>query len=156
MLSHLKELIPGASDWPRFLRNRSEQFEARLSLVRIEPSPSILLTDMAGARLPIAVAHGEGRVEFADGAARERMESAGLIAARFVDGHDRIATRYPANPNGSPDGMTALTTPDGRVTIMMPHPERVFRSVQHSWCPEDWGEDAPFIRLFRNARAWLA
>lgn len=156
MLSHLKELIPGAEDWPRFLRNRSEQFEARLSLVRIEPSPSILLRDMAGARLPIAVAHGEGRVEFADSAARDRTEAASLIAARFVDGHDRIATRYPANPNGSPDGMTALTTPDGRVTIMMPHPERVFRSVQLSWHPDDWGEDAPWIRLFRNARSWLA
>ena len=156
MLSHLGELIPGAEDWPRFLRNRSEQFEARLSLVRIEQSPSILLRDMAGARLPIAVAHGEGRVEFVDDAARERAEGAGLIAARFVDGHDQIATRYPTNPNGSPQGMTALTIPDGRVTIMMPHPERVFRSVQHSWHPEDWGEDAPWIRLFRNARAWLA
>jgi len=156
MLSHLKDLIPGAEDWPRFLRNRSEQFEARLSLVRIEQSPSILLRDMAGARLLIAVAHGEGRIEFADDAARERAEGAGLVAARFVDGDDRIATRYPTNPNGSPDGMTALTIPDGRVTIMMPHPERVFRSVQHSWHPEDWGEDAPWIRLFRNARAWLA
>ena len=156
MLSYLKDLIPGAEDWPRFLRNRSEQFEARLSLVRIEESPSILLRGMAGARLPIAVAHGEGRVEFADHAAQKRMEAAGLIAARFVDGADRVATRYPTNPNGSPDGTTALTTPDGRVTIMMPHPERVFRSVQHSWRPEDWGEDAPWIRLFRNARAWIA
>ena len=155
MLSHLKDLIPGAEDWPRFRRNRSEQFEARLSLVRIEPSPSILLRDMAGARLPIAVAHGEGRVEFADDASRARAEGAGLVAARFVDGHDRVATRYPANPNGSTDGITALTTPDGRVTILMPHPERVFRTVQHSWHPADWGEDAPWIRLFRNARAWL-
>jgi len=148
-------LIPGAEDWPDFVRNRSEQFEARLSLVRIEPSPSILLRDMAGARLPIAVAHGEGRVEFADDETRTRAEAAGLVAARFVDGHDRIATRYPANPNGSPDGITALTTPDGRVTILMPHPERVFRTVQHSWHPDDWGDDAPWIRLFRNARAWL-
>ncbi len=155
MLSHLKDLIPGAEDWPRFRRNRSEQFEARLSLVRIEPSPSILLRDMAGARLPIAVAHGEGRVEFADTDAQARAEAAGLVAARFVDGHDRVATRYPANPNGSPDGITALTTPDGRVTILMPHPERVFRTVQHSWHPDDWSDDAPWIRLFRNARAWL-
>jgi len=156
MLSHLKSLIPGAEDWPRFLRNRSEQFEARLSLVRIEPSPSILLTDMAGARLPIAVAHGEGRAVFGDDAARGRAEQAGLVAARFVDGHGDVARRYPTNPNGSPDGATALTTPDGRVTIMMPHPERVFRSVQHSWHPREWGEDAPWIRLFRNARAWAA
>jgi phosphoribosylformylglycinamidine synthase len=155
MMSHLKQLIPGAEDWPRFVRNRSEQFEARLSMVRIEPSPSILFDGMAGARLPIAVAHGEGRAEFNDAAARDRAEAAGLVAARFVDGHGETAIRYPANPNGSPDGSTALTTPDGRVTIMMPHPERVFRSVQHSWHPEDWGEDAPWIRLFRNARAWL-
>ncbi len=155
MLSHLAELIPGAEDWPRFVRNRSEQFEARLSLVRIESSPSILLTGMAGARLPIAVAHGEGRVLFDDPTALGRANEAGLVAARFVDGHDRIATRYPANPNGSPEGITALTNVDGRITIMMPHPERVFRSVQHSWRPDDWGEDAPWIRLFRNARAWL-
>ncbi|MAG30854.1 MAG: phosphoribosylformylglycinamidine synthase [Deltaproteobacteria bacterium] len=156
MLSHLKELIPGAEDWPRFVRNRSEQFEARLSLVRIEQSPSILLDGMQGARLPIAVAHGEGRAEFPDDAARARAEAAGLFAARFVDGHGEIATRYPSNPNGSPQGLTGLTTPDGRVTIMMPHPERVFRSVQYSWHPTEWGEDGPWIRLFRNAREWLA
>ena len=156
MLSHLKDLIPGAGDWPRFVRNRSEQFEARLSLVRIEESPSILLKGMAGGRLPIAVAHGEGRAEFADEAARGRVESQGLVAARFVDGHGEVAKRYPTNPNGSENGLTALTTSDGRVTIMMPHPERVFRTVQHSWHPPEWGEDAPWIRLFRNARAWLA
>ena len=148
--------FPGAEDWPSFVRNRSEQFEARLSLIRIEESPSILLRDMAGARLPIAVAHGEGRVEFASADARQRAEGAGLVAARFVDGNDRTASRYPTNPNGSPEGMTAFTTPDGRVTIMMPHPERVFRTIQHSWSPSDWGEEAPWIRLFRNARAWLA
>jgi phosphoribosylformylglycinamidine synthase len=156
MLSHLRSLIPGAGDWPDFVRNRSEQFEARLSLVRIEESPSILLRGMAGGRLPIAVAHGEGRVRFADEAARERVESAGLVAARYVDGLGAVAARYPANPNGSPGGATALTTPDGRITIMMPHPERVFRTVQHSWHPAEWGEEAPWIRLFRNARAWLA
>jgi phosphoribosylformylglycinamidine synthase len=155
MLSHLKTLIPGAEDWPRFVRNRSEQFEARLAQVRIEESPSILLRDMAGARLPIAVAHGEGRARFATDEALGRVESAGLVAARFVDGRGEIAARYPANPNGSPDGITALTTPDGRATIMMPHPERVFRSLQLSWHPSDWGEDAPWIRLFRNARRWL-
>ena len=155
-LSVLKDLIPGAEDWPRFVRNRSEQFEARLSLVRIEESPSILFSDMAGARLPIAVAHGEGRAEFASEDARDRVESAGLVAGRFVDGFGDVTARYPANPNGSPDGITSLTTPDGRVTIMMPHPERVFRTVQHSWHPAEWGEDAPWLRLFHNARAWLA
>ncbi|MCR9096712.1 MAG: phosphoribosylformylglycinamidine synthase [bacterium] len=156
MLSVLKDLIPGAEDWPRFVRNRSEQFEARLALVRVEESPSVLFAGMAGARLPIAVAHGEGRAAFADEAAKVRVTDAGLIAGRYVDGHDRIATRYPVNPNGSPDGITALTTPDGRVTIMMPHPERVFRTVQHSWAPDDWGEDAPWLKLFQNARAFLA
>ncbi len=156
MLSHLRDLIPGAEDWPRFVRNRSEQFEARLSLVRIEESPSILLQGMAGARLPIAVAHGEGRALFENEQARARLVAQGLVAARFVDGHGQIATRYPANPNGSPEGLTAFTTPDGRITIMMSHPERVFRTVQYSWHPPEWGEDGPWIRLFRNARAWLA
>jgi phosphoribosylformylglycinamidine synthase len=155
MLSGLSELIPGAEDWPRFQRNRSEQFEARLSLVRIEESPSIFLRGMAGARLPIAVAHGEGRAVFASAESQARFQSAGLVSGRFVDGHGDEATRYPANPNGSPGGITALTTPDGRVTIMMPHPERVFRSVQYSWCPTDWGDDAPWMRFFANARAWL-
>ncbi len=155
MLSTLASLIPGAEDWPRFVRNRSEQFEGRLSLVEVADSPSILLAGMAGARLPIAVAHGEGRAEFASGRARSRVESAGLVAARFVDGQGAPAERYPQNPNGSPGGITALTTPDGRFTIMMPHPERVFRTLQHSWRPDGWGEDAPWMRLFRNARAWV-
>ena len=156
MLSVMSDLIPGAEDWPRFVQNRSEQFEARLAMVQIEENPSILLRDMEGARLPIAVAHGEGRVEWSGDASRSRAEDSGLIAARFVDGHGQVATRYPANPNGSPDGVTALTTADGRVTIMMPHPERVFRTVQHSWAPSTWGEEAPWLRMFRNARAWLA
>ena len=156
MLSHLKTLIPGAEDWPSFIRNRSEQFEARLSLVQIEESPSILFRDMAGARLPIAIAHGEGRVQFTDAAAKSRAERDGLLAARFVDAHGDPATRYPANPNGSPEGLTALTTPDGRITIMMPHPERVFRTVQYSWHPPEWGEDGPWLRLFQNARMWLS
>ena len=156
MLSVMSDLIPGAEDWPRFVQNRSEQFEARLAMVQIEENPSILLRDMEGARLPIAVAHGEGRVEWSGDASRSRAEEGGLIAARFVDGHGQVAARYPANPNGSPDGVTALTTADGRVTIMMPHPERVFRTVQHSWAPSTWGEEAPWLRMFRNARAWLA
>ncbi len=153
-LSNLHELIPGAEGWPRFVRNRSEQFEARLSLVEVLDSPSILLAGMQGARLPIAVAHGEGLAEFASGDL-ERAREAGLVAARFVDGEGRVAERYPANPNGSPEGNTGLTTRDGRVTIVMPHPERVFRTVQHSWHPDEWNEDAPWMRLFRNARVWV-
>ncbi|MFP6606707.1 MAG: phosphoribosylformylglycinamidine synthase subunit PurQ, partial [Myxococcota bacterium] len=153
-LANLHELIPGAEAWPRFVRNRSEQFEGRLSLVEVLDSPSILLTGMQGARLPIPVAHGEGLAEFTSGGL-ERAQESGLVAARFVDGEGRVAKRYPANPNGSPEGITALTTDDGRVTIMMPHPERGFRSVQHSWHPEEWNEDAPWLRLFRNARVWV-
>ncbi|ROR32802.1 phosphoribosylformylglycinamidine synthase [Inmirania thermothiophila] len=154
MLAALKELIPGAAPWPRFVRNRSEQFEARLSLVEVTDSPSILLAGMAGSRLPVAVAHGEGRADFgAEGPAP--AERAGMVALRYVDGHGRIAERYPDNPNGSPGGITGLTTPDGRVTIMMPHPERVFRTVQHAWHPPEWGDEGPWLRLFRNARAWL-
>jgi phosphoribosylformylglycinamidine synthase len=152
--SGLRELIPGAADWPRFVRNRSEQFEARLSLVEVLDSPSILLAGMHGARLPIAVAHGEGRPEFEDDALA-RAKEAGLVAARFVDGSGAVAARYPENPNGSPQGITGLTTPDGRVTVLMPHPERVFRTVQHSWHPDGWNEDAPWMRLFRNARVWV-
>jgi phosphoribosylformylglycinamidine synthase len=154
MLSNLKELIPGAERWPRFVTNRSERFEARLVLVRIEQSPSILLRGMAGARLPIAVAHGEGRAELGP-LDRAALEEARLVAARYVDPFGRPTERYPANPNGSPGGMTALTTPDGRVTIMMPHPERVFRAAQHSWRPPEWNEDGPWMRLFRNARVWV-
>ncbi len=154
-ISALKELIAGADDWPRFIKNRSEQFEGRLILVEVMDSPSILLRGMSGARLPIAVAHGEGRAEFDGQAQLDRIRSAGLISARYVDGRGRATEHYPENPNGSPGGLTALSTPDGRVTIMMPHPERVFRSVQHSWCPSDWGDDAPWFRLFANARAWV-
>ncbi|HVO19627.1 MAG TPA: phosphoribosylformylglycinamidine synthase, partial [Anaeromyxobacter sp.] len=155
MLSNLHELIPGAGDWPHFVRNRSEQFEARLALVEILDSPSILLRGMAGSRLPIAVAHGEGRAEFAGAGQRRALEGRGLVAARFVDHRGRATERYPENPNGSPGGLTAVTTPDGRVTILMPHPERVFRAVQLSWRPPDMGEDAPWVRLFQNARAWV-
>ncbi|MCK8516199.1 phosphoribosylformylglycinamidine synthase [Methylonatrum kenyense] len=155
MLSHLRELIPGADLWPRFLRNRSEQFEARLAQVEVLRSQSVLLAGMEGSRMPIAVAHGEGRVAFTGDSGPRKAASVGLVAIRYVDGHGRPAVRYPANPNGSPDGITGLTTLDGRVTIMMPHPERVFRTVQHSWHPDSWGEDAPWLRMFRNARVWL-
>ena len=155
MVSTLKELIPGASHWPRFVRNRSEQFEARLSLVRIESSPSVLLSGMAGSHLPIAVAHGEGRAEFESAAAEASFEETGVAALRYVENDLAIAQRYPANPNGSPNGLAGLTSADGRATIMMPHPERVYRSVQNSWVPADWGEDGGWLRLFRNARQWL-
>jgi phosphoribosylformylglycinamidine synthase len=153
MLSGLAELIPGAELWPRFVRNASEQFEARFSLVEILDSPSLLLAGMAGSRLPIAVAHGEGRVAFGDGGGARKALSARQVVLRYVDNRGQAAERYPANPNGSEHGITGLTTRDGRFTIMMPHPERVFRAVQNSWHPDDWGEDGPWMRMFRNARA---
>jgi phosphoribosylformylglycinamidine synthase len=147
MLSGLKGLIPGAGHWPRFVRNASEQFEARLGLVEIQESPSILLRGMAGSRLPVAVAHGEGRVQF-EGAAP-------ASALRFVDNHGRPTQHYPENPNGSLGGATGFTSEDGRATILMPHPERVFRTAQLSWAPAGWGELSPWFRLFSNARKWV-
>ncbi len=156
MLSHLAELIPGAQGFPRFVRNRSEQFEARLSLVRIEKTRSVLLSGMAGSWLPIAVAHGEGRAEFESEQGRASFEASERVALRFIDSEGGIAKRYPENPNGSPEGIAAVTSQDGRVTLVMPHPERVFRSVQYSWRPRDWQEDAPWLRLFRNARQFVA
>jgi phosphoribosylformylglycinamidine synthase len=158
MLSALKEIIPGAQLWPRFVRNRSEQFEARLSLVAIERSPSVLLAGMEGSRLPIAVAHGEGRAELAGDDDHAALERSGLVAARFVDNRGRPTEVYPANPNGSPGGITALTTTDGRVTVVMPHPERVFREVQLSWRPPAHPrkkDHSPWMRVFHNARVWV-
>ena len=151
MLAQLKQLIPGAEHWPVFLRNRSEQYEARLSLLEVLDSPSVLLAGMAGSRIPVVVAHGEGRAAFAF----ETDRAAAQVAVRYVDGAGRIATTYPTNPNGSPDAIAGLTSADGRATLMMPHPERVFRSVQMSWHPQGWGEDSPWMRLFRNARAFV-
>ncbi|MGH8130895.1 MAG: phosphoribosylformylglycinamidine synthase [Steroidobacteraceae bacterium] len=153
MLAAIAELIPGAGRWPRFRGNRSEQFEGRLSMVEIADSRSVFFTGMAGSQLPIAVAHGEGRAEFRS-AADERAAGA-LVAIRFVDNRGRVAARYPANPNGSPQGIAGLTSEDGRVTILMPHPERVLRSVQNSWCPAGAGEDSGWMRIFRNARVWI-
>jgi len=153
MMSSLRDLIPGAASWPRFVRNRSEQFEARLSLVRVESSPSILFTGMEYSILPIAVAHGEGRAEFDSAEHLAGLEQ--LVSARFVDNHGEPASTYPTNPNGSPGGITALTTPSGRVTIMMPHPERVTRALNYSWHPPEWTGDGPWLRMFRNARAWV-
>ncbi|MGM0811679.1 MAG: phosphoribosylformylglycinamidine synthase [Pseudomonadota bacterium] len=154
MLSHLAPLIPGTEHWPRFVRNRSEQFEARFALVRIEDSPSVLLSGMAGSVLPVAVSHGEGRAHFADPEGLEAVQRARQVALRYVEANGAPAQAYPANPNGSPVGVTGLASADGRVTVMMPHPERVFRTVQNSWHPPDWGEDGPWLRLFRNARVW--
>ncbi len=155
MMSNLHELIPGAASWPHFVRNLSEQFEARTSLVEIPANPSLFLGDMAGSRLPIAVAHGEGRAEFRDSQHLQQVMDAGLVALRFVDHHGVPTERYPYNPNGSPQGIAGLTTHDGRFTIFMPHPERVFRTVANSWYPKEWGEDGPWLRLFRNARRWV-
>lgn len=151
MLSQLTELIPGSEHWPRFNRNLSEQFEARFSLVEVTDSPSILLQGMAGSIMPIAVAHGEGRVDFTVNGDAEKA----LMALRFVDHYGQSTEAYPFNPNGSAAGQTGFTTTDGRVTIMMPHPERVIRSVQHSWHPDNWGKDSPWLRLFHNARRWV-
>lgn len=155
MLSQLKELIPGAEAWPRFVRNESEQFEARVAMVEVEKSASLFLDGMEGSRLPIAIAHGEGRAEFRDSAHLRKMQSSGQVALRYVDNYGQTTTRYPANPNGSPSGITGLTTDDGRVTIMMPHPERVARAVTNSWRPDDWQQDGAWLRMFRNARRWV-
>jgi phosphoribosylformylglycinamidine synthase len=155
MFALLRELIPGAQHWPRFLRNRSEQFEARFSLVRIADSPSVLLAGMGGSRLPVAMAHGEGRPQFASAQALEYCLEQHLVAVQYIDNRGQIARSYPANPNGAVHGIAALTTPDGRATITMPHPERVYRTVQNSWHPQGAGEDSGWMRMFRNARLWL-
>jgi phosphoribosylformylglycinamidine synthase len=155
MLSNLKSLIPGAELWPRFVRNLSEQFEARFSLVRIEQSNSIMLSNMQGTVMPIAVSHGEGRAEFSSPAGLINLNSSNQIALRFLENDLQIASRYPANPNGSPEGISGVTSADGRVTLMMPHPERVFRTVLNSWHPQDWDEDSGWMRIFRNARQFI-
>ena len=152
MLSHLREMIPGTDAWPQFLRNKSEQFEARLNLVEIEKSASVFLSGMAGSRLPIATSHGEGRALFAD----TTTQGSAQVALRYVDNYGAVADAYPANPNGSVDGICGLTSTDGRATIMMPHPERVVRTTQNSWHPDTWGDDSPWLRIFRNARAALS
>ncbi|MCL2310195.1 MAG: phosphoribosylformylglycinamidine synthase [Proteobacteria bacterium] len=161
MMSQLRGMIPGATHWPAFVRNLSEQFEARLSLVEIVETPSVLLRGMAGSRLPVVVAHGEGYTEYVDAAQQARAQA--FAAMRHVDHYGQATERYPFNPNGSSGGATAFTSEDGRFTIMMPHPERVFRAVQMSWRPREWtntgmheGDDAsPWLRMFRNARAWI-
>jgi phosphoribosylformylglycinamidine synthase len=148
-------MIPGAQCWPRFSRNRSEQFEGRLVMVEVLDSPSLFFSGMAGSRMPIANAHGEGCASFGRAEQRAQAERQGLVAVRYVDSEGGATERYPYNPNGSPGGITGLTTPDGRFTIMMPHPERVRRTVQMSWQPAGLAEDSPWMRMFRNARRWL-
>ncbi|WP_442872188.1 phosphoribosylformylglycinamidine synthase [Colwellia sp. 20A7] len=155
MLSNLKEIIPGSEHWPHFVQNKSERFEARFSLVEIQESPSVLFKGMAGSRMPIAVSHGEGHAEFKSDEAIDAANNSGTVSMRFVNNYGDVTETYPANPNGSVDGITSLTTTDGRVTIMMPHPERVFRTVANSWHPDSWGEDSPWVRMFRNARAFI-
>jgi len=155
MLANLQDIIPGSEHWPRFVRNLSEQFEARLSLVEVAESPSILLAGMQGARLPIVTSHGEGRAEFSNAADQPAFVSAGKVPLRYVDNHGQPTEMYPQNPNGSSQGIAGATSADGRVTMLMPHPERVHRTVQHSWAPAEWGEDGPWLRLFRNARVWV-
>ena len=155
MMSNLRSIVPGAGHWPRFVQNKSERFEARFSSLRIDRSPSVLFAGMEGSVIPVAVSHGEGYAEFRDAATAQACSDSGLVAARYVDNHHRATEQYPLNPNGSPLGMTALTTTTGRVTIMMPHPERVFRTHAMSWHPAEWGEHSPWMRLFENARAWV-
>jgi phosphoribosylformylglycinamidine synthase len=153
MMSNLHEIIPGTGHWPHFVRNRSEQFEARLVLLEVASSPSLFFSGMEGSRIPVVTAHGEGYAEFRDA---DQLAAAGpLVALRQVDNLGHPTERYPYNVNGSPRGITGLTTADGRFTILMPHPERVFRSVQMSWHPPSWGEDSPWMRMFRNARVWV-
>ncbi|BBP05019.1 phosphoribosylformylglycinamidine synthase [Sulfuriferula plumbiphila] len=151
MMGNLKSIIPGAEYWPKFTRNQSEQFEARFVMVEVPDSPSILFDGMAGSRMPVVVSHGEGYADFSQGGDASRV----LVALRFVDNRGKVTETYPANPNGSPGGLTGVTTADGRFTLMMPHPERVFRAVQHSWRPDGWREDGPWLRMFRNARKWV-
>ncbi len=155
MMSNLHELIPGTENWPHFARNVSEQFEARYTMVEVLKSPSIFLQGMEGSRLPVVVAHGEGQAEFTSTNGAQRVLAAGVVGLRFVDNYGNATESYPANPNGSPLGITGLSNSDGRFSVMMPHPERVFRAVQYSSRPDGWGEEGPWLRMFRNARVWL-
>jgi phosphoribosylformylglycinamidine synthase len=158
MMSNLAGIIPGAETWSKFTRNKSEQYEARLVMVEVTKSPSIFLQGMAGSQLPIAVAHGEGFANFTQQGNQAETQAKGLVALRFVDNQGQPTQTYPLNPNGSPDGITGLTTPGGRFTVLMPHPERVFRTAQMSWAPKQWNDitdgASPWMRMFRNARAW--
>ncbi|RJG01103.1 phosphoribosylformylglycinamidine synthase [Noviherbaspirillum sedimenti] len=151
MMSNLKAIIPGAQDWPKFTRNKSEQFEARFAMVEVVDSPSIFFAGMAGTQTSIVVSHGEGFADFSQTGDIDRA----IVGLRYVDNRGQLTETYPYNPNGSPNGITAVTTPDGRFSVMMPHAERAFRSAVNSWHPENWGDDAPWMRMFRNARKWV-
>ena len=151
MMSNLKSIIPGAEAWPKFTRNKSEQFEARFAMVEVLESSSILFDGMAGTQTPIAVAHGEGFADFSTTGDISKAQ----VAMRFVDNRGQATEAYPFNPNGSPQGITSVTNADGRFTVMMPHAERVFRTAIHSWHPDDWADDSPWMRVFRNARKWV-
>jgi phosphoribosylformylglycinamidine synthase len=171
MMSKLHEIIPGADNWAHFSRNQSEQFEARFVMVEVQKSPSILLEGMAGSRMPIVVSHGEGYADFSSditpasghesslklrfGDEKKLKAAQRLVTMRYVDNTGKPTEIYPLNPNGSPQGITGLTTPDGRFSIMMPHPERVFRAVQNSWYPREWQENGAWLRMFQNARKWV-
>ena len=155
MLAALKDIIPGAQNWPEFMKNTSEQFEARVVMTRVNESPSILFKGMAGSKIPVAVAHGEGRAVFENKAQQQAAVKDNLVVMQYVDNYGKVTEAYPANPNGSEQGITSLTTPDGRATIFMPHPERTFMTRQLSWHPADWPEDSPWMQIFRNARAWV-
>jgi phosphoribosylformylglycinamidine synthase len=154
MMSNLREIIPGAEHWPRFVKNKSEQFEARFVMTEITPSPSILFRDMVGSRMPVVTSHGEGLVEFES--EQQNIQARSYVSMRYVDNYGEVAEQYPFNPNGSAGGETGFTSRDGRFTIMMPHPERVFRATQNSWHPEDWNEDGAWMFMFRNARYWVS
>ena len=154
MMSQLTSIIPGAEHWPKFVRNHSEQFEARLVNVEVLDSPSMLLKGMAGSILPVAVAHGEGKIQLADHTL-DSLQRANLVAMQYVDSQGQVTEKYPLNPNGSVDGITAVTNDDGRFTIMMPHPERLFRTVQYSWHPDIQADNGPWLKMFENARTAL-
>jgi phosphoribosylformylglycinamidine synthase len=154
MMSNLYRMIPGAEHWPRFVRNRSEQFEARFVMAEVLDSPSMFLDAMQGSMIPVVVAHGEGRIETRDSSAQDLLDSR-LACLRYVDAEGSPSEIYPLNPNGSELGLNGFSNEDGRFTIMMPHPERIFRSVQNSWSAPEWGEYSPWMRLFRNARRWI-
>ncbi|MBL7000853.1 MAG: phosphoribosylformylglycinamidine synthase subunit PurQ, partial [Gammaproteobacteria bacterium] len=154
MMSNLHSIIPGTDSWPHFVKNKSEQYEARVAMVEIMPSASIFLRDMQGSKMPVVVAHGEGQLELRSAGVSDILASQ-AACVRFIDRDGQPTEVYPANPNGSAQGLTGFTNSDGRFTIMMPHPERVFRSVQNSWQAKDWDQDSPWMRLFRNARVWV-
>jgi len=153
MLAAMREIIPGTSAWPDFVRNRSEQFEARLGMVEIGASPSLFFQGMAGSRIPIVSSHGEGRAEF-KGSGLVESGINGQVALRYVDSFGAATEQYPDNPNGSPGGIAGLCSEDGRVTVLMPHPERTLRTVNFSWAPAWWGPNSPWRRMFINARLW--